>query len=814
MRRIRHGGVLDIHRAVRLLTILGLFAPWCFAQSVFTVAGGGTDEGRPATLASVVPSAIAVDSSGDLFIADSLNDRVRKVTLASGTVTTVAGNGTRGYSGDGGPASAAALYAPSGVAVDGSGNLYIADSYNNRIRMVAKGSGIITTVAGNNRNPNFGFSGDGGPATEAALWQPTGVCVDGYGNLFIVDSGNSRIRKVEAASGIIFTVAGNGSRDFSGDGSPATMAGMTPRSVAADRTGNLFISGNNRVRRIAAGDEIIRTIAGNGDNAFSGDGGAATAAALNGPAGIAAEGAGNLFIADLDNHRVRRVSPNGIITTLAGNGNYGSSGDGNAATAAEMKSPTGVTVDGAGNLYVADPSDRRVRAVAAGSVIITTVAGNGASAASVGDGGAATAAGLDGPIGVAVDSSGNLFVADEGHYRVRKVSAASGVMTTVAGNGAHGFGGDGGPATIAKLSDPVGVAVDPAGNLFIADSEDHRIRRVAAVSGFITTVAGNGNAGSGGEGGAATAAALNTPRGVAVDRAGNLFIADALNRRIRRVDSATGIITTPAGSGISGFSGDGGPATAARLSYCWALAVDAAGNLIIADSANNRIRMVVAGSGIIVTVAGNGTFGFSGDGGAPTAASLAYPRGVAVTPSGDLLIADWQNSRIRKVAAATGIISTLAGTGTEIFSGDGGPATSAGLNPFGVAVDGDGNAFVSGDNRVRLVPACPAGLTAPSPTSPANGSSGVTTSPKLEWAQSRGAFRYDIILDTVNPPTRVLVSDVESRSFSPTLQPATTYFWKVVAKGDPFCQPPRNAGSETRSFTTQATCSAPGEPSL
>jgi sugar lactone lactonase YvrE len=256
---------------------------------------------------------------------------------------------------------------------------------------------------------------------------------------------------------------------------------------------------------------------------------------------------------------------------------------------------------------------------------------------------------LNGPNGVAVDASGNLFIADEWNQRIRRVEAATGVITTVAGNGTAGFSGDGGTATSASLARPTGVAVDAAGNLFIADQWNYRIRRVEATTGVITTVAGDGRQGFGGDGGAATSASLNTPTRVAVDGSGNLFIADYGNARIRRVEAASGVITTVAGNGIWGFGGDGGAATSANLYFPYGLAVDGSGNLFIADYGNVRVRRVQAASGVITTVAGDGTRGFSEDGGAATSASLDGPLGVAVDASGNLFIADPGNQRVRRV---------------------------------------------------------------------------------------------------------------------------------------------------------------------
>lgn len=307
------------------------------------------------------------------------------------------------------------------------------------------------------------------------------------------------------------------------------------------------------------------------------------------------------------------------------------------------------------------------------------------------------------PFALAVDGAGNLFIAERDGNRIRRVEVGTGLITTVAGTGASGFSGDGGPAIAAQLSTPSGIAVDPAGNLFIADSDNHRVRRVAAATGFITTIAGTGTAAFSGDTGAATAADLSTPRGLAVDGAGNVFIADTGNNRVRRV-AADGSIDTVAGNGTAAFSGDGGPATAAALSEPRDLLVDPAGDLLVADTGNNRIRLISAGA--ISTLAGSGVAGFGGDGGPATAAVLFEPSGLALDAAGNVLIADLGNNRIRRVVTATGTIDTFAGTGIAGFLGDGGAATVARLSgPSGVAVDGAGNLFIGdgGNARVRRV---------------------------------------------------------------------------------------------------------------
>jgi len=676
------------------------------AQTISTIAGGGPVDGLALETPLGSPVGVAVDGAGNRYIAAQLLNRVIKVD-ASGQATMFAGaSAVGGFSGDGGPAASASLDTPVGVAVDSAGNVYIADLANQRIRKVNAATGVITTVAGNGTK---GFSGDGGPAVNASLNDPRGVAVDSAGNVFIADFVNQRVRKVDA-TGEITTVAGNGTQGFNGDGVLAVNANLNdPRAVAVDSAGNLYIAdqSNRRVRKVDAAG-VITTVAGNGVGGFTGDDGPATSARLGNPFGVAVS-TGNLYIADRTNQRVRKVDATdgtGVITTVAGNGTLGFSGDGGQADSASLALPSGVGVDSAGNLFIVDSFNQRVRKVDT-SGVITTEAGNGTAGFS-GDNGLATSASLVGPSSAAVDGAGNLFIADQSNQRVRKVDG-TGVITTVAGNGTLGFSGDNGPAVSASLGSPLRIAVDSAGNLFIADFINQRVRKVDAASGVITTVAGNGTSGFSGDNGPAVSASLAGPSGVAVDSADNLFIADQSNQRVRRVDAATGVITTVAGSGdqLPAFSGDGDPATSARLGNPYDVTVDSGGNLFIADLSNQRVRKVDAATGIITTVAGNGSAGFSGDGGAANSASLADPRGVAVDSDGNLFIADQSNQRVRKVDAATGVITTVAGSNDEPgFSGDGGPATSARLaDPFHVAVDGAGNLVIAdfSNDRVRLV---------------------------------------------------------------------------------------------------------------
>jgi sugar lactone lactonase YvrE len=337
----------------------------------------------------------------------------------------------------------------------------------------------------------------------------------------------------------------------------------------------------------ASGTDTITTIAGTGVAGFSGDTGQGTAAQLRFPRGVAVDSAGNVYIADADNHRIRKVTPGGVITTFAGTGVAGFSGDTGQATAAQLSTPYGVAVDAAGNVYIADLLNQRIRKVDP-SGVITTYAGTGVAGFS-GDTGQATAAQISFPYGVAVDTAGNVYIAALGNQRVRKVDP-TGIITTFAGTGVPGFSGDTGQATAARLSSPVGVGADAAGNVYIADAVNNRVRKVDP-TGIITTFAGTGVPGFAGDTGQATLAQLKVPTGVAVDAAGNVYIADRENSRVRRVDPS-GVITTLAGTGAFGFSGDTGQANLAQVAVPWGVATDAAGNVYIGDNGNHRVRKV------------------------------------------------------------------------------------------------------------------------------------------------------------------------------------------------------------------------------
>jgi hypothetical protein len=719
--------------------------------SINTIAGGGPN-GLPALQASFgYPESMAFDSSGNAYIANSYLYANQIIEVSStGIVTVVAGNGTLGgYSGDGGPATSAALNQPEGVFVDGHGNIFIADTENSVIREVAASTGNIQTVVGINYDASGGSGcqsgGDGGPALSAHLCLPYSVFVDGSGNIFIADFGNSTIREVVASTGNIQTVAGTPGTPGYTDNVLATAAELDlPGGVFVDGAGNIIIADtfNSVIRAVNPGTQpvtiagvsipagFIETVAGSQYDSFegsscqtTGDNGPALSAFLCLPFGVFVDGSEDIFVADYANFAIREVVPAGTISTVAGTlgtdcETYATTGcgDGAAATSAQLNYPSGVTVN-SGNIFIADTEDFVVREVTGGN--IQRYAGNATQAYS-GDGGSPTSAELNNPGAVFVDLSGNVFIADTSNSVIREILASTGDITTVAGNGVAGYSGDGVAPATTELNYPAGVFVDAQGDIFIADTANSAIREVVAATGLIQTVAGTpGTAGYSGDGSAATSALLANPNAVLVDSSGNIYIADAGNSAIREMVASTGNIQTVAGTPPTACAspsegcGDGSAATSAYLNFPAGIFRDAAGDIFIADTFDNAIREVSASTGTIQTVAGTiGTPGFSGDGGVATNALLNSPYGVFIDASNDILIADSDNAVVREVVAATGFIQTIAGTPiTPGFSGDGGPATSAELNfPSGVFGTSAGKLFVADTNNSRIRELAPAPL--------------------------------------------------------------------------------------------------------
>jgi sugar lactone lactonase YvrE len=622
------------------------------------------------------PEGLAIGPAHSLYISDTWNQVVRAID-SSGRIRTVAGTGAQGFGGDGGLATQAKLLFPRGIAFDSDRNLYIADKQNNRIRRV-KPNGIIETFAGTGKR---GYSGNGGPAIKAKLSWPDGLVFDRNDVLYFTENFNNAIRKI-TPDGVIRKLVGT----------PAESILDDPRGIGLDASGALYVADtkHDRVSRVNA-DGTVTTVAGDGVNhgtPGTGDGGPATEASIPNPLALAFDPFGNLVIAS---DRIRRVNASGVVTSLIG---------------ADLGSPEDLVYDADGAFYAADTYKNRVLRIGRDGKL-SVVAGLSAAPDEV-EGGPAEFARHNNPWGVAVSGSGDVFVADTGTNRICRISP-DGRFYKVAGKGQPilrmegggpppQFSGDGGPATAAGLDMPSGVAVDAKGNIYVSDSYNNRVRRVDA-DGIIRTIAGTGENGFGGDGGPAVDAKLSYPVGVAVDSRGNVYIADRQNNRIRRV-TPDGRIDTVIGSGKQADSGDG-PALSVRLNFPHGVAVDRHDDIYVADTFNHRVRKL-GRDGIVRNIAGTGKQEFVGDGGPAIKAGLGAPDSVAIDAQGNIYIADRANWRVRKITT-DGIIHTIAGNQETGYSGDGGPALAAPIFPTSVAVDSRGVVYVTDHNRIRVL---------------------------------------------------------------------------------------------------------------
>ncbi len=748
---------LTIFSAVMLAALL-VSLPALAQQDVITTFIGGGPNNIPAINANLYnPYGTVLDSAGNLYIAAYNQNRVFKVTPA-GTLTVVAGTGTPGYTGDG-VAGGAALYAtlnhPWAVAVDGSKNVYIADYNNCAIRKVDT-TNTITTIAGGNACT---WAGDGGKATAASLYYPEGVAVDTLGNLFIGDYANCRVRKVVLATNIINTVAGNGTCGYLGDGGLASAAELSyVAGIATDTAGDLFIGDYNNcvIRMVTKSNARISTIAGNHTCGFSGDGSAATAAEISQAYALAVNPAGTVVtFSDYSNQRVRRFTVGGSINTIAGTGVACSGltcGEGAAATSFKFYNPLGVSVAPNGTIYVSDNQNYAIESFTAGGNINLFAGNHSYNVETLATATPANGVTLNYPYGI-TDVGGNVYIGDSHNYMVREYVKASGLVNFIAGNGTYGFTGDGAAATAAEFTYTWGVAKDAAGNVYIADGSNCLVREVGT-GGIVNVFAGlaNPNPGCGytGDGGTATSAKLYQPTAVAVDSKGSVYIVDYSENVVRKVTA--GVINTIAGiGGLAGYSGDGGPATSALLYNPEGVAVDPTGNVFIADYNNSRIRRIDAATGIITTVAGTGSSAFSGDGLA-TSNSVYAPQGIAVDANDNLFFSDF-NNRVRWVSP-NGIMTTIAGNGSASYTGDGGPATAATLyEPTGVTLDAaTGNILVSDYNngRVRSISAFSALSTSAGNLSFGLTSVGTTSSPETLTLSAYGPVTISNISTTAN----------------------------------------------------------------
>ncbi len=690
------------HFYIKLLTSIIIFSI-LFAKTnaqITTIIGRHSylgDGGNALNAGLFAPYSIAQDKEGNLYIATQKDNKIRKVTVSTGIITTIAGTGVSGYNGDGIVATTATLNFYNGLpglAIDKNGNLYVGDYGNNRVRKINLSTNIITTIAGTGVG---GYSGDGSAATGAKLNGPAGVVVDTAGNVYFADNNNSAIREIVAATGKIAAVAGNGTGNYTGDGGLATAATLNyPESFVFDKKGNLLIADevNFVVRKVDATTKKITTVAGTGSYGFGGDGGQASAAKFKYLTGIAIDTAGNIYLCDQLNNRVRKIdAKTGVINTIAGTGISVYSGDGVAATTATVGQPSRLFTDIKGNVYIDDYYNNRIRKITASTGIISTIAGDGTD----GFTGAPDALKAQiNPQGVAIDPSGNYYIADGYYYDIRAVNIANSSYIFAGNPGpdpnfaSKGYGGNGGLASSALMNAPLSVVTDAANNVYIADVFNNVVRKINYSNKNINNVAGNHTAGFSGDGAAATAAELSSPYGIAIDKKGDIYIADAGNNRIRKVDATTQNISTIAGTSTAGDSGDGGAATSAKFNFPYAVAVDTAGNVFVVDKGNKRVRKIAASTQKISTIFNNGH----------------VLTGIATDTRGNIYVSDSTASTIVRISFDSYYSQVVAGSGTQGYSGDGGAAKSAKLNnPRGLYVNASNQIYVAdaGNNVIRKI---------------------------------------------------------------------------------------------------------------
>jgi len=644
------------------------------------MAGNGNVDGIGAAARFRSPQGLATDSAGNVYVADSLNHTIRKITPA-GVVTTLAGTARVAGSTDA-TGAAARFNRPVGVATDSTGNVYVAEFSNHTIRKITP-EGAVTTLAG-----TAGVPGSTDATGAAARFLgPFGVATDSAGNVYVADFGNHTIRKI-TPTGAVTTLAGTAGATGSTDATGAAARFNGPASVATDGSGNVYVAefSNRTVRKITPAG-VVTTLAGTAGLTGSTDATGA-AARFNFPQGVATDSAGNVYVADSGNSTLRKITSAGLVTTLAGTAGVLGSTDA-AGAAASFRGPTGVATDSAGNVYVADSSNNTLRKITPAG-LVTTFAGTAGAFGSTDATGAA--ARFNGPAGAAADSAGNVYVADQQNHTLRKITPA-GVVTTLAGT-AGVTGSTDATGAAARFNSPLGVATDDAGNVYVADFGNHTIRKITP-AGAVTTLAGTAGV-TGSTDATGAAARFSSPLGVATDSAGNVYVGDTNNNTVRKITPA-GVVTTLAGTaGVTGST----DATGAAASFFAPLGVatDSAGNVYVADLGNHTIRKITP-AGVVTTLAGTaGAFGSTDATGA--AARFNGPFGVATDSAGNVYVADSGNSTLRKITPA-GAVSTLAGVaGQTGFA----PGALPGLlgNPSGVAVSGT-SLYITIYNGVAVV---------------------------------------------------------------------------------------------------------------
>jgi sugar lactone lactonase YvrE len=657
-----------------------------FAHLAGSTGGADARDGVGTGAGFARPASVAVDSSGNVWVADTDNQTIRRISPA-GIVTTIAGSPEQPGSDDG-TGAAAKFFGPEGVAVDAAGNGYVADAQNATIRRITP-DGTVSTFAG-----KAGVRGaSDGPVSTALFHTPVGVAVDSSGTVWVSDSWNHTIRRI--ANGQVTTVAGSAGQSGSVDGTGAAARFNLPAGIAVDASGNVFVADytNHTIRRVTPAG-VVTTIAGSAGTSGSTNG-TGSGARFRQPTGVAVDSGGNVYVADQSNSTIRRITPAGVVTTFAGTPDNVGSVDG-VGSAARFFLPKQVGTDSSGNVWVADTGNSTVRRITP-AASVTTIAGS-ANQSGYQDG-TGNAVRFNVPQQIAIDGSGAIVVSDSGNHLIRRVSGAT--ASTVAGT-PEIPGTTDGPAASARFRDPLGVAIDPSGNTYVADWGNHTIRRIAP-NGTVTTFAGSPGQ-SGTTDGSGAAARFHGPRALAAGADGSVWVTDRENHTIRRITPA-GAVSTIAGS--PGQSGNAdGTGSAARFTFPHGIATETNGNLIVSDWGNHTVRRVTP-AGVVTTLAGSpGVSGVADGVGA--VARFSGPQGVAVDADGDIWITDSWNHTIRRLDSS-GAVTTVAGMPRSVGSRDGRGSASRFSNPIGIATAGDAIYVADTLNHaIRRVLPCPA----------------------------------------------------------------------------------------------------------
>ena len=671
-----------------LISLSGTGIGTAISQFVGTIDGPGFVNGAGTAARFNSPTGIAIDSSGNLYVTDSKNNLIRKVTSA-GAVTTLAGqilvSGSTVGSG-----TAARFKGPTGIAINGT-TLYVTDTENQVIRKVTT-AGVSSAFVGTVGSPGSA----NGTGTAALFKRPQAAVVDGGGNVFIADTDNSTIRKATSA-GVVTLFAGTAGSQGGTNGTGTVARFSKPTGIGRDASNNLYVTdvAGQTVRRITSA-AVVTTFAGSNGVSGSTNGSTGTSARFSSPSGVVVDSSGNIFIGDGANGTVRRITSAGAVTTFVGTAGSQGSTDGTGAGAMFYR-PAGIARDANNNLYVADPVANTIRKITTGGVV-TTLAGYSAVVGANDNTG--SLAGFRGPSGVVADSSGNLFIADTGNHTIRKVTPA-GVVTTFAGL-AGTAGSTNATGTSARFNSPNGLAIDSSNNIYVADTGNHTIRKVTS-GGVVTTVAGLAGI-SGSTNATGTSARFNSPAALAVTSAGILYVADTGNYTIRKIVLSTGAVTTLAGAAGTSGTTDSATGTSARFGLIYGLGVASNGNIFVSDFSGSTIRKIVpTGTVAVSTFAGaantRGTTNATG-----TSARFSSPYGLTVDASNNIYVSDYANCLLRKITSIA-VVTTPVGTpGTCKFVAAGLPST---INaPLGLTKSGTSLFFTAGNGvgQVTNVP--------------------------------------------------------------------------------------------------------------